>query len=164
MWWCYVDGACIRNGQPDAAAGYGVFFGNKHDLNVSKVVRGKKHSSQIAELQAARAAIEIAIEEEFDGLKIYTDSNYVYMGITKWIKKWKRHGWRTYEGGPVANQDEWEKLENAVDDFMEICYGNIDWIKIKAHSGNFGNNEADRLAREAAQEAFENNQRRRSKK
>ena len=76
-----MDGACKKNGHPDAAAGYGVWFGNNHRLNVSEVVSGHLHSNNVAELQAAKAAIEIAIREGFGGLKIYTDSEYVFKGI-----------------------------------------------------------------------------------
>ena len=82
MWWVYVDGACKNNGKSDAAAGYGVWFGKNHELNVSEVISGDKHSNNVAELQAAKAAIEIAFQENFsDGLKIFTDSEYVYKGI-----------------------------------------------------------------------------------
>ena len=152
--WVYVDGACIRNGQPDAGAGYGVWFGNNHELNVSAVVSGGKHSNQVAEIQAAIAAIEIALQENFSGLKIYTDSEYVYNGITNWIFKWRENGWRTSLGNPVANQVEWEDLEYEVNCFEER-HGRIVWRWIRAHSGNFGNEEADRLAKEAAKRAYQ---------
>ena len=155
MRWVYVDGACIRNGQPDAGAGYGVWFGNKHELNVSEVVSGDKHSSQVAELQAAKAAIRIATREDFDGLKIFTDSEYVYNGITNWILNWRENGWRTSAGKPVANQSEWKELEDVID-FFEEYHGEIVWRWVKAHNGNFGNEEADRLAKEAAQRAYDN--------
>ena len=133
--WVYVDGACIRNGQPDAGAGYGVWFGNKHKhgLNVSKVVSGGKHSNQVAEIQAAIAAIEIAIQENFRGLKIYTDSEYVYNGITNWIFKWRENGWRTTLGNAVANQGEWENLEDAVD-YFEEHHGEVVWRLVRAHN------------------------------
>ena len=155
MRWVYVDGACIRNGQPDAAAGYGVWFGNNNELNVSEVVSGDRHSNQVAEIQAAKAAIEIAIQENFNGLKIYTDSEYVYKGITKWIFKWRRNGWWNYWGQPVANQDEWNDLDDLVERFEEY-HGVIVWEWIYGHNGNFGNEEADRLAKEAAEIAYDN--------
>ena len=154
--WVYVDGACIRNGQPDAGAGYGVWFGNNHELNVSEVVSGDRHSNSVAEIQAAKAAIEIAIREDFSGLKIYTDSEYVFNGITNWIFNWRENGWRTSSGKPVANQGEWEDLEEAID-YFEENHGDIVWRRVPAHSGNFGNEEADRLAKAAAQIAYHNN-------
>ena len=156
--WVYVDGACIRNGQPDAGARYGVWFGykHKHGLNVSKVVSGDKHSNQVAEIQAAIAAIEIATLENFNGLQIFTDSKYVYEGITNWIFKWRENGWTTFTGKPVANQGEWEDLEVVIYHFKEY-HGDIVWRWVRAHSGNFGNEEADRLAKAAAQIAYHNN-------
>ena len=48
----YVDGSCLKIGTPQASAGYGVFWGDNHDLNCSKVVTGDKHTNQIAEIQA----------------------------------------------------------------------------------------------------------------
>ena len=153
----YVDGACLKNGTPDAAAGYGVWFGKNHELNVSEVVSGDKHSNQVAEIQAAKAAIRIAIRENFDSLKIFTDSRYVYMGVKRWMSMWHENGWRTVTGRPVANQEEWEDLDNAIDVF-ENDGGDIRWVKIKAHNNNFGNEQADRLAKEAAQKAMNNNQ------
>ena len=185
MRWVYVDGACKKNGQPDAAAGYGVWFGNNHRLNVSEVVSGDLHSNNVAELQAAKAAIEIGIREGFNGLIIYTDSEYVYQGIiiihlkdahyilgvyiikisyknsiegiTNWIFNWKQNDWRTASGRPVANKSEWEDLEEAYNTFEEY-HGEIIWRRIQAHNNNFGNEEADRLAKEAAERAFHNNQ------
>ncbi len=156
MRWVYVDGACIRNGQPDAGAGYGVWFGKKNELNVSEVVSGNYHTNQVAEIQAAKAAIEVAIEENFSGLMIYTDSKYVYNGITNYIYKWRRNGWRNYSRQPVANQEEWKELYEAVKYFKEY-HGFIVWKWINGHSGNFGNEEADRLAKEAAEIAYHNN-------
>ena len=70
---------------------------------------------------------------------------------------WHENGWRTFTGRPVANQEEWEDLDNAIDQF-EYDGGDIKWVKIKAHNNNFGNEQADRLAKEAAQKAMNNNQ------
>ena len=32
-------------------------------------------------------------------------------GISKWILKWRKNGWKTSSGSPVANQDLWNMLE-----------------------------------------------------
>ena len=87
----WVDGACLRNGQHDASAGIGVYWGpGKNHLNRSQVVYGGRHTNQIAEIQAATEAIMIANDEGFRDLEIYTDSKFVINGATDWINnKWK---------------------------------------------------------------------------
>ena len=48
-------------------------------------------------------------------------------------------------------------MEQAIDTFEEY-HGEIVWRWIKAHNNNFGNEEADRLAKDAAERAYQNNQ------
>ena len=147
----YVDGACLRNGQPGASAGVGVFWGNGHRLNLSEVVDGEKHTNQIAEIQAATAAIRIAYHEDFHNLEIYTDSKYVFNGATDWINnKWKVNGWRNARGGTVSNKEDWIKLDEIRTKY-ERDRGSLSWHYVPAHQGHYGNEQADMLARSAAQ-------------
>ena len=145
MVWVYVDGACLDNGKPWARAGYGVWFGNNSSLNSSGSFSGRQ-TNQEAEIQAAIEAIRIAKREGFDSLKIHTDSMYLIKGAKFWIRNWENNNWLTSEGEPVVSKDKWMELDDAMSSF----YGNISWKYVRAHRGNFGNREADRLAREAA--------------
>ena len=148
----YVDGACLRNGQPGASAGVGVFWGNGHPLNISEVVDGEKHTNQIAEIQAATAAIGIAYQKGFDNLEIYTDSKYVFNGATDWINnKWKVNGWRNARGGTVSNKEDWLNLDRIRMLYEDNFKKEINWFHVPAHQGNPGNEKADILARTAAQ-------------
>jgi ribonuclease HI len=45
---------------------------------------------------------------------LYTGSDYLRNGATRWIDGWKRRGWKTQEGQPVMNRDLWERLEKAM--------------------------------------------------
>ena len=45
---------------------------------------------------------------------IHTDSQYLRDGIMKWIKNWKRNGWRTADKKPVKNVDLWQRLDAAL--------------------------------------------------
>lgn len=45
---------------------------------------------------------------------VATDSEYVVLGITERLAKWKRNGWKTSKGTPVANQDLWKKMERVL--------------------------------------------------
>jgi ribonuclease HI len=44
-------------------------------------------------------------------------------GITKWIGKWKKNGWKLAAGGDVVNKDDFEKLDE------EIKGINIKWVR-----------------------------------
>jgi ribonuclease HI len=74
---------------------------------------------------------------------IYTDSTYVKNGITEWIKKWEKNGWKNANKKPVKNKDLWVKLDS-------LCKKNkVTWKWVKGHSNNKYNNLADTLATQA---------------
>ena len=167
----YVDGACIGNGLPwpESAAGIGVWFGPYHKLNFNWCVTDnccdsegncrqgaceRIQSNQRAEIQATESAIRIAFREGIVGLRIHTDSKYVLHAITKnWIAKWKANGWLNAKGKPVANQGDWINLDKEIVKFKS--HGRIlEWKYVRAHSGNSGNDHADRLAKWAAEDTY----------
>ena len=147
--WVYVDGACFDNGKPWARAGYGVWFGSNHPLNCSGTIQGRQ-TNQAAEITAAIVALDIATQERVSSLKIFTDSKYLFDGATLWIEKWQNNNWITCSGETVVSKDLWLELEEAINRFG---FGRISWRHVPKHCGNFGNMQADRLAKEAASEA-----------
>jgi ribonuclease HI len=90
------------------------------------------------ELQAAIAAL--AATEPGREIDIYTDSVYVRRGITEWLFKWKRSGWRVRGGDPVKNDDLWRALETAA------ARHRVRWHWVKGHSGHEHNERAHTLA------------------
>ena len=72
-----------------------------------------------------------------------TDSQYVKDGITKWIVNWKRNGWKTAAKKPVKNIDLWHALDDA------LSGHDVEWYWVKGHTGHWGNERADALARAA---------------
>ena len=57
--------------------------------------------------------------------------------------RWKRHGWRN-ASGPVSHVDIWEEVLGLCLRFVgEVC-----WLKVPAHCGVPGNEDADTLANE----------------
>ena len=77
-------------------------------------------------------------------VQLYTDSNYVRDGITRWIHGWQRNGWRTSDRKPVKNADLWQQLLDAVTPHR------IEWHWVKGHSGHVENDRVDALACAAA--------------
>lgn len=148
----YTDGACSGNGKKSARAGYGVFFGESCEYNVSERLPGRP-TNQRAEMTAVLVAMRVAHEKKLvsasKGLLIFTDSSYTLKGITQWVIGWKRNGWRTSGGTDVKNRDLWEKLDAYKSRYESEGIGfGLRWVK--GHSSDPGNEAADRLAVEGA--------------
>ena len=65
----YTDGACSRNGRPDAKAGIGIFFKEDDSRNYCGRIEGKQTNNR-AELIAILTAIKILKREIMAGCKI----------------------------------------------------------------------------------------------
>lgn len=139
----YTDGCCSFNGQKQAQAGIGVYWGHNHPLNVAERLMGRQ-TNQRAEIRAASKALQQAQENNIKKLVIYTDSMFTINGVTKWIKNWKQNGWKLKNGGSVKNKDDFIKLDK-LNSELEVV-----WLHIPGHAGFKGNEEADRLSREGA--------------
>lgn len=135
----YTDGACRRNPGP---GGWGaVLLFKEHRREISG--GDKETTNNRMELTAAIKALEMLNRPvEVD---LFTDSNYLVMGMTIWIVDWQRRGWKR-SGGPVKNIDLWRRLV----ELAEIH--RINWLWIKGHAGHSLNERADQLATEAVPE------------
>jgi ribonuclease HI len=69
-----------------------------------------------------------------------TDSQYVKQGITQWIARWRRNGWRTASKQPVKNKDLWEALDAL------LAEHTVEWQWVRGHAGHAENERADSLA------------------
>lgn len=138
----YVDGACRNNGQENAQVGIGVWFADEHPYNVSKKIPSASSNNQ-AELLAAIELMKIAKEKTIQKIAIHTDSEYVYKGITEYLKDWKERGWLTTNKKSIENIELWKELDdlnNAVE---------TKWYHTKSHSNDYGNIKADIFASRA---------------
>lgn len=87
---------------------------------------------------------EAQIEEE---IHLRTDSNYVKLGVTKWLSTWKRRNWRRAKGGKlIENLQHWQRLDQLLAYFTHL---HRHWIK--GHAGNACNEKVDRLAKRAVE-------------
>lgn len=130
----YADGACKGNPGPGGWGAWLSYDGKEKDLFGGEPLT----TNNRMELTAVIRALE-ALKRSCE-VKIYTDSVYVQKGITEWIIGWKARGWRTSDKKPVKNDDLWKQLDGLVQ------LHNIEWIWVKGHSGNAGNERADALA------------------
>ena len=79
-------------------------------------------------------------------VQLFTDSQYLRLGITVWIVNWKRKGWVTHGKTPVKNRDLWEELDRL------SAIHRIQWEWVKGHSGHEQNERCDVLAGKAIRE------------
>lgn len=131
----WTDGACERSG---ARGGIGALIVTD-DGSETEIRRGYTDTTnQRMEMLAACVALEsIAPGTE---VRLTTDSRYVERGITDWIYGWKRYDWINSKGEPVANRDLWERLDAARERL------DVTWRHVRGHTGDPGNERADRLA------------------
>ncbi|KXJ53049.1 MAG: ribonuclease H [Thalassospira sp. Nap_22] len=134
----YTDGACIGNPGPGGWAALieqgkrkKTFKGGEADTTNNRM-----------ELMAAIKALE-ALRRPLS-VTVITDSQYVRNGITEWIDKWKKNGWRTSGRKPVKNADLWKCLDGLCETHR------VEWQWVKGHSGNEGNERVDGLAQQEA--------------
>jgi ribonuclease HI len=71
---------------------------------------------------------------------LHVDSSYVMNGMRSWIVGWKRNGWRTKDKKPVKNVELWQALD------AEVARHQVQWVWVKGHAGDPGNERADQLA------------------
>ncbi|MEL6470764.1 MAG: ribonuclease HI [Cyanobacteria bacterium J06623_4] len=144
----YTDGACSGNPGP---GGWGTRIefddGQVHELGG----RDTDTTNNRMEMQAAIAALEFVKTAEAadlagDPILLHTDSEYLKNGITKWIKGWKRKGWKTSAGKPVLNKDLWQQLDSLTQS-LQADKLKVDWRYVRGHAGNPGNERCDEIAR-----------------
>ena len=133
----FTDGACSGNPGP---GGWGAILRYK---TVEKELSGYSPSTTNNRMELTAVVEGLRAMKEPCHLIIYTDSRYLKDGITGWIHKWKKNGWKTSTKTPVKNQDLWEALDEAAQ------MHTIEWRWIRGHAGHPENERADQLAREA---------------
>lgn len=133
----WTDGACSGNPGP---GGWGAILQAR---GVERELHGvEPHTTNNRmEMMAAIAALE-ALKRPVR-VRLHTDSAYLRNGVTQWVERWRRNGWRTAEGKPVANEDLWRRLD------LARAPHEVEWLWVKGHAGDPMNERADKLAREA---------------
>lgn len=137
----YTDGACSGNPGP---GGWGAIleFG-PHRKEMSGYMAGTTNNRM--ELFAAISGLG-ALKEPCD-VTLYSDSQYLVKAFNDhWIEGWKKRGWKTSAGQPVENQDLWFIL------VAQTKKHNVQFVWVKGHASNPGNNRCDELATSAIAE------------
>ena len=132
----HTDGACSGNPGP---GGWGAVL--QYGSTVKELKGGAPlTTNNRMELTAAIEALNAL--KRACAVELHTDSTYVKDGLNKWMKGWKKNGWKTADKKPVKNLELWQALDTAVERHV------IDWRWVKGHNGDELNERADQLANE----------------
>jgi len=130
----YTDGACKGN---PGAGGWGALLawnGKTRELCGGEALTTNNRMEMTAVIRALEAL------KRKSRVRLHTDSKYVQQGISEWIHSWKKRGWRTADRKPVKNEDLWRRLDELAGEHE------IEWLWVRGHDGNPGNERADELA------------------
>ena len=135
----YTDGSCLNN---PGDGGWAAII-NYNDKIIKIDGSEKNTTNNRMELMAPINALKKI--DQNNKIEIYTDSQYVKLGITEWIHKWIKNNWQTSKKEDVKNKELWIELYELTKKLQ------INWIWVKAHAGNILNEEVDLLAKKAAE-------------
>jgi ribonuclease HI len=138
----YTDGACSGNPGPGGWGAVLTYGGRTKELCGGEAT---PTTNNRMELMAAIQALESLTRRST--VRLHTDSSYLRNGVMSWLPNWKRNGWKTASKQPVKNEDLWRRLDAAAGKH------NVQWLWVKGHAGDPGNERADALANQGMAEA-----------
>jgi ribonuclease HI len=138
----YTDGACSGNPGPGGWGAVLSYGGHSKELSGGEAT---PTTNNRMELMAAIQALESLTRRST--VRLHTDSSYLRNGVTGWLASWKRNGWKTASKQPVKNEDLWRRLDAAAGKH------DVQWLWVRGHAGNPGNERADALANRGMAEA-----------
>ncbi|GAA2304744.1 ribonuclease H [Streptomyces kunmingensis] len=101
-------------------------------------------TNNVAELTALERLLSTIGPEV--ALEVRMDSQYAMKAVTTWLPGWKRKGWKTASGKPVANQE----LVARIDALLEGRKVEFKYVPAHQVDGDPLNDFADRAASQAA--------------
>ena len=159
----YTDGSTNNYVDiPFGLAGCGVFIPEK--LGINDQVKVNQEITGIGinttELLAIKLGLSIVskilTEEQIQKttVNLYSDSKNCINSLTKlyktWIKNQNQGKWIKSNGEEVDNQDIYESILEIKKSFLKVNF-----IHVNSHTGIEGNEEADKLAKEAVSSLYE---------
>jgi len=144
----FADGACSGNPGPGGWA-----------YILRHAASGKEKSASGAQRETTNNRMEMtAVIRGLEALKrptlveLVTDSEYVGKGLTEWLPKWKRTGWRRREKGKlveIKNDDLWRRLDAL------LRRHSVRFTHVRGHSGHPENERCDAMATAAYQKLMD---------
>jgi len=132
----YTDGACDPNPGHGGWAAILLQPDGKKEISGSENPSTNNRMELMAAIQALR---ELKNSSQVD---LYTDSEYLRLGVERWMGEWVKRGWKRKQG-KLANQELWQELYQLNQKHW------IRWHWVRGHSGDKYNERVNRLAQKA---------------
>jgi len=135
----FADGACSGNPGPGGWA----FILRHGKTGKEKEASGGERDTTNNRMELTAVIQGLEALTRAASVELVTDSTYVGKGISEWMAKWKRDGWRRREGSKwaeVKNEDLWRKLDAL------LSKHRIRFTHVRGHSGHPENERCDALA------------------
>ncbi len=131
----YTDGACSGNPGPGGWGALLIWNKKEKELSGSAADTTNNRMEMRAVIEGLHALTKPC------HVKIHSDSALIVNAFNQnWIKNWKKRGWKKANKKPVENQDLWKEMLDAMEPH------NVEWVKVKGHSGHPLNDRVDALA------------------
>ena len=95
----YTDGSCLTNPGDGGWAAIITINGEIKEISGSEKNTTNNRMELLAPIRALKEM------KQSDQIEIYTDSQYVKLGITEWINTWVVNNWKTSKKEEVKNKD-----------------------------------------------------------
>ena len=144
----FTDGSLIRKDNT-VFCGYGIYFPNKENKNISKKFTKTPITNNRAELYSIYKSLKICKkinkQHTINQINIYSDSEYCVKTINIWHEKW------TLTNKEYKNKDLIDKIIK----YKNLFNNTLNIIHIKSHTNkkdflSIGNDNADKLAKNGA--------------
>lgn len=135
----FTDGSCLKNPGGPGGWAYVMWLGeDKHE----EYGHDAKTTNNRMEMMAAIKALEVIPATRT--VHIYSDSQYLIQGASKWLVGWKARKWKTKGKSDVLNRDLWQRIDAL------ILKHKVSWFWVRGHNGHLENERCDQLAGMAA--------------
>lgn len=160
---CYSDGACKGN---PGRGGWGAVLINDSPLAEIRWIKygGKKQTTN-NEMELTGALEVLQMCPLGHDITLYMDTQYFLKGVVKdgldgyvtksklgkgvtftgWVAGWMSRGWTKADGKPVLNLELWKKIVQVIEEHIHGG-STLHFCWVKGHSGNEGNELADKLS------------------
>lgn len=115
----YLRSSCKGNPGP---GGWGAVLEQDGETVQSSGAEGATTNNRM-EIQAAIGGLLLLPPGA--SVQVFTTSDYLFQGATKWIHGWRRRKWRKRDGTAVANADLWQALDKLMEHYL------VRWVNAK---------------------------------